>query len=81
MADSLEQYELGVKHLKACYKMLADAERKIELVSGVDAEGKPRTEPFDDSAGSSLGEKGAARGRRRTRKSAPDEVDDSSTLF
>ncbi len=81
LADSLEQYELGVKHLKACYKILADAERRIELLSGVDADGRPCTEPFDDSSGGSLIEKRAARGNRRTRNTPQEEVDEGSTLF
>jgi len=85
LADSLEQYESGVKHLKSCYDQLSAAERRIELVSRVDASGQPQTEPFDDEASASLDEKGTTRNRRRSATQAKsrtsDEVDDSSSLF
>jgi exodeoxyribonuclease VII small subunit len=78
LADSLEQYEQGAKHLKACYELLSEAEQRIALVSGMDASGKPRTAPFDASDDDSLEAKGSARSRRRTAKG---EVDDGSSLF
>jgi exodeoxyribonuclease VII small subunit len=40
LADSLAAYEQGVKRLKGCYQMLTAAERRIELVQGVDADGR-----------------------------------------
>ena len=78
LADSLEQYEAGVKHLKLCYEQLADAERRIALVSGLDAAGKPKTKSFDAGEDDSLEVKGAARSRRRT---ARQQADDESSLF
>ena len=89
LAESLEEYELGVKHLRSCYDQLSTAERRIELVSQVDASGKPQTDPFDDESTASLDEKGAARSRRRSVKSAAPkkkrppstEVDDTTSLF
>jgi exodeoxyribonuclease VII small subunit len=48
--DSLARYEEGVKLLRQSYDLLQRAERKIELLSGVDAEGNPLTQPFDDTA-------------------------------
>jgi exodeoxyribonuclease VII small subunit len=66
LSDALARYERGVKHLKACHQWLQQAERKIELLSGVDAQGNPITEPFDDQQVDSLEEKAAARGRRRS---------------
>jgi exodeoxyribonuclease VII small subunit len=48
--DSLQHYEEGVKLLRQSYDLLQRAERRIELLSGVDAEGNPITQPFDDSA-------------------------------
>ncbi|MEM8945173.1 MAG: exodeoxyribonuclease VII small subunit [Planctomycetota bacterium] len=85
LADSLEEYERGVKHLKSCYQQLSAAERRIELVSQVNADGTPQTEAFDDESSASLDEKGATRSRRRTarktRRPPDDEVDDASTLF
>ncbi len=85
LAESLEEYESGVKHLKSCYQQLSAAERRIELVSKVDADGEPQTEPFDDESSVSLDEKGAARSRRRSapkaKRRASSDVDDGSSLF
>lgn len=50
LAESLEQYEEGVKLLRQSYDLLQRAERQIEILSGVDAEGNPITRPFDDTA-------------------------------
>ncbi len=86
---SLEQYEQGVRHLKSCYRLLNEAERRIELVAGVDAQGRATTTPFEDVEDESLTEKSASRSRRRSatekssrqpRKSDSD-VDDGSSLF
>ncbi|MEN6558794.1 MAG: exodeoxyribonuclease VII small subunit, partial [Thermoguttaceae bacterium] len=48
--ESLAREEEGVKLLRQSYDLLQRAERRIELLSGLDAEGNPVTEPFDDSA-------------------------------
>jgi exodeoxyribonuclease VII small subunit len=50
LEESLARYEEGVKLLRQAYDLLHKAERKIELLSGVDADGNPITEPFDDKA-------------------------------
>lgn len=87
LAESLEEYERGVKNLRSCYDQLSAAERRIELVTNVDASGKPHTEAFDDESSASLEAKGAARSRRRSTKASPkakqrgSEVDDVSSLF
>ena len=78
LTASLEQYELGVKHLKLCYELLSDAERRITQVSGMDASGRAKTAPFNAPDDESLKAKGSARSRRR---SARGEVDDGSSLF
>jgi exodeoxyribonuclease VII small subunit len=48
--EALERYEEGVGLLRQSYDLLQRAERRIELLSGVDAEGNPITKPFDDTA-------------------------------
>ena len=78
LAESLEQYESGVKHLKSCYDLLSDAERRISLVSGLDASGKPKTKDFETGGDESLETKSSSRSRRRTARA---EVDDDSSLF
>jgi exodeoxyribonuclease VII small subunit len=69
LEESLTCYEEGVKRLKTCHRMLAQAERKIELLSGVDAQGNPITQPFDDEA-TTLEEKAEGRSRRRSSSTA-----------
>lgn len=66
LSDALARYEQGVKHLKACQQLLEHAERKVELLSGVDADGNPITQPFDEAEIETLEAKAAARGQRRT---------------
>jgi exodeoxyribonuclease VII small subunit len=66
LADALARYEVGVKHLSMCQRLLERAERRIELLSGVDANGNPITRPFDDAETASLEEKAQSRGKRRT---------------
>ena len=61
---ALAQYEEGVKLLKQCHGLLAFAERRIELLSGVDADGNPVVQPFDDAATFTPEEKTPSRGRR-----------------
>ena len=95
LAESLAHYEQGVKLLKQCYGLLQHAERRIELVSGVDAEGNPVTQPFDDESTLALEEKAQPRNRRRIKRpeapkgGAPapkspqdeDEIDTLGSLF
>ena len=44
---SLERYEDGVRLLKRCRKILDEAERKIRMLTRLDANGCPVTESFD----------------------------------
>ena len=91
LSEALARYEQGVRHLKVCQQLLERAERKIELLSGMDADGNPITEPFDDREMESLEEKAAARGGRRTssgKSVSPspalaegDDMDDIPRLF
>jgi exodeoxyribonuclease VII small subunit len=90
LSDALTRYEQGVRHLKACQHLLQRAERKIELLSGVDADGNPITESLDDRELDSLEAKAAARGQRRTSgakspsvrsTSHGDDMDDPGRLF
>jgi exodeoxyribonuclease VII small subunit len=90
LSDALARYEEGVKHLKGCQQLLEMAERKIELLSGVDAEGNPIAQPFDEGDADSLAAKAAARGQRRTSGAKPSsskstmrasDIDDATRLF
>ena len=89
LAASLEQFEAGVEHLSACHQMLQEAERRIELVTGVDDEGRPVTTAFDEDQAESLADAAGRRsGRRSARKKSSSRrgaddphVDASDTLF
>ena len=67
---ALVRYEEGVRLLRRCSGLLSGAQRRIELLSGFDADGNPVTTPLDDET-LSLEEKAQNRGRRRTASSGP----------
>ena len=83
LAESLARYEMGIQRIRQCQEQLQRAERRIALLSGVDADGKPITQPYDDAEYESLEKKASARGGRRTAKrpADPDEVDEDRSLF
>jgi exodeoxyribonuclease VII small subunit len=76
LAQSLTRYEEGVQLLRQCFGLLEKAERRIELLVGVDGAGNLRTEPFDDTATADRPAPEAPRARRRTAKppKAPTEA-------
>lgn len=85
LSESLERYEQGIKYLKLCYRQLESAERKIELLTGVDKDGNAKTRPLDDEE-LSLESKAAARSQRRSQKPGEaidddDNVDTPGSLF
>jgi exodeoxyribonuclease VII small subunit len=48
--QALGQYQLGVRLLAQCYRVLERAERSVAVITGLDATGNPRTAPFDATA-------------------------------
>lgn len=50
LEESMLQFEQGVGLLRQCYKVLEAAEQRIEILTGADRDGNPRTAPFDGSA-------------------------------
>ncbi|MDB4766432.1 exodeoxyribonuclease VII small subunit, partial [bacterium] len=92
--QSLEQYEMGVSHLKHCHRAIASAKQKIEKLIKIDADGNPIVETFDNTAS----EKTTSGTRRKTSTGATtpkkppenrhnaaddedDDMDDSEGLF
>ena len=64
---SLSRFEEGIRLLRSCYRILEQAEQRIEVLTGHDAAGNPVTAPFDATATFEGGEKPAKKpGRRRT---------------
>ena len=91
--EALTRYEQGIKLLRQCHELLQKAERRIELLSGADAEGQAITSPVEDT-NLSLEEKAQQRSRRRStpksrspaeegepKPSADDDVDVPGGLF
>jgi exodeoxyribonuclease VII small subunit len=87
LTESLALYQKGVGCLKVCHQALEQAERKIELLTGVGASGEAETEDFDDEE-VKLEEKA---GRRSVRRGAAksgsvegtdtDGMDEGPSLF
>jgi exodeoxyribonuclease VII small subunit len=73
LEESLARYEQGVGLLKRCYGQLRQAEQRILLLTGADADGNPVTEPFEHSASIEALKPDA---RKRRKKS-----DESEKLF
>ena len=65
LEDSLARYERGIGLLKRCYGQLRQAEQRILLLTGADAEGKPVLQPFEH-AGTEV-----AKGEGRRLRKAP----------
>lgn len=70
LEDSLARYEAGIGLLKRCYTQLQEAEQRIMRLCGVDAEGRPITQPFEHSA---TAESPKVESRKRPRKRGEDE--------
>jgi len=81
LSESLERYEEGVKLLRQSYEILQRAERRIEILSGVDAEGRPIVQPFDDTATIDQEDAVKHRSRRRFSPAKPASGGDSAGLF
>ena len=60
LEESLARYEKGIALLKRCYGQLRQAEQKILLLTGVDAEEKPVSRPFEHTASTEQAERKAA---------------------
>ena len=70
LADALDEYERGIGSLKQCHELLERAERKIELLTGVDADGNPVTQPYEHES-AARDDSPSAAGRVGKRRSEP----------
>jgi exodeoxyribonuclease VII small subunit len=75
LAQSLDEYQRGIGTLKECYEILADAERRITLLSGFDADGNPVTEPFEEQPMTTEAKQAARSVRRSAPTSKPEFTD------
>lgn len=66
LEESLASYEQGVALLKRCYTQISQAEQRILLLTGVNEEGQPVTEPFDHApTKKESGNRGQRSGKRK----------------
>jgi exodeoxyribonuclease VII small subunit len=65
LEESLARYEEGVGLLKSCYAQLRQAEQRIQLLTGIDEDGKPILKPFDHTATAEPENKDAKRTRKK----------------
>ncbi|HBE67556.1 MAG TPA: exodeoxyribonuclease VII small subunit [Planctomycetaceae bacterium] len=63
--EALEDYSKAIELLKTCHLRLDGAQKKIEILTGLDADGTPTTVPFEAGA-EALDEKRSSRARRRS---------------
>ena len=81
--NSLAQFETGIGILRHCYQTLEAAEQKIEMLTGVDADGNPITENFDATA-TFTGDAPAKKKKRKSsskKKKASEDDDNAPALF
>ncbi len=69
LEDALNRYEAGVGLLKRCYAQLRQAEQRVLLLTGTDAEGRAVTQPFEHAA--TLDAANADSKRRRKNENEP----------
>lgn len=50
LESSLKKFERGMSLLGQCHVQLESAAARIEILTGVDSDGTPRTAPFDGTA-------------------------------
>ncbi len=67
LEESLQRFETGIGLLRTCYSVLHNAEQKIELLTGLDADGNAQITDFDASA--TVDKNAGGAGKRSARKS------------
>ncbi len=48
LEQSMQRFEKGISLLQICYKILEKVEQKIEVMTGIGADGNPVTAPFEE---------------------------------
>ncbi len=66
LEEALGDYSTAIQLLKNCHRRLEVAERRVEQLSGVDAQGNPLTQPMEDTSSATLAEKQESRSDRRS---------------
>ncbi len=79
LEEALTDYSKAIGLLKSCNGQLNAAERRIEILSGVDAQGNPVVRPLDD-ADASLVEKQQTRSQRRSAGAGKERGDEHEEM-
>ena len=77
LEQALSDYSTAIELLKSCHGRLESAERRVEILSGVDAQGNPITRSVTEND-SSLEEKQQARSGRRSAEHVKSHRDSST---
>jgi exodeoxyribonuclease VII small subunit len=48
LEQALKHFEDGVRMARSCQEYLSDAEKKVEILTRISADGTPQTEPFKE---------------------------------
>ena len=78
LGESIERFEQGMSLLRACYEMLEQAEQKIEVLTGIDADGNPLTADFDAAATVTQPQKAAGKRKRKAASGKPETPSDNN---
>lgn len=85
LEESLRRFERGTELLRHCHALLASAERRIEVLTGRNADGELLTAPFESEATHRPEQPQAGRRRRRSAETpSPAEEppeDNGASLF
>gem|GEM_PF-1358962 len=71
LEDALARYEKGIGLLKGCHAQLRQAEQRILLLTGLDADGQAVTQPFEHTA---TAESGKTETKKRRKKDEGPEI-------
>ena len=80
LTDALRRYEEGVRQLKSCHLILNEAERRVTVLSGFDADGNPVAEAMPASDSTTV-ERGVRKDALGSGGDAQSSMDDSPGLF
>ena len=77
----MQKFEQGTQLLRTCYSMLSNAEQRIELLTRLDDNGNPVTEPFDATATIERANRPRANAANSETSITDNEDEASQTLF
>lgn len=80
LEEALRDYSQAIVLMRTCTRRLESAERRIEMLSGVDADGNPVTQLVRDQD-LSLEEKQATRDKRRGASKSTEPSEPGGSLF